>query len=221
MLSWMVGVNMTRLRVSPRSVPHVAAHMADEVLQSGISVYPGALSPELTLSMRAEAESLWDDDSFRFARVGAGEDKRLIPEIRSDRVCWWEDHDLSPAQQEYHAFLEHVRSEINQRTFMGLFDWEGHYAVYLEKTFYRRHLDVFARAPSRQITVIAYLNHEWKQGDGGELRLYLDAEDRERYVDVPPLGGTVVVFESARFYHEVLMSNTPRHSVTGWFRTRG
>lgn len=194
--------------------------MAEEVLQSGISVYPGALSPKLTTALREEADSLWEEDAFRFARVGAGQDKRLSPETRSDRVCWWGDGEPSQAQAAYLAFLERLRTEINQRTFLGLFDWEGHYAVYLAGTFYRRHLDVFAKAPGRQITVIAYLNQDWQPNDGGQLRLYLDREDPERFVDVPPLGGTVVAFESARFYHEVLMSHSTRHSVTGWFRTR-
>jgi SM-20-related protein len=194
--------------------------MAAEVLQHGVSVYPGALSGLLTGALRAEADGLWDEDAFRFARVGAGRDKRLSPETRSDRVCWWGQEEPSEPQRAYMAILEMLRMEINQRAFLGLFDWEGHYAVYLAGTFYRRHLDVFARAPHRQITVIAYLNQEWRPGDGGELRLYLDPEDPQRFVDVPPLGGTLVAFASARFYHEVLMSQAPRHSVTGWFCAR-
>lgn len=198
----------------------ITEQLADAFLAEGLCVCPDLLPPDLTAGLRAEADQLWADAHFRPGGVGATGDRQLIVEIRSDRIHWWPEQPASLVQRRYHDLLEGLRVAINRRTFMGLFDWEGHYAVYPEGSFYRRHVDVFAKAPTRQITVIAYLNEGWTEADGGALRLYLDPHDLTRFIDVPPQGGTVVIFESARYPHEVLMSHAPRLSLTGWFRVR-
>ncbi|MNU05986.1 hypothetical protein D3C72_2509970 [compost metagenome] len=65
-----------------------------------------------------------------------------------------------------------------------------------------------------------YLNEAWPQDAGGQIRLYLDADCRE-FVDVEPEAGTLVLFLSDRFWHEVLPARQQRLSVTGWYRRRG
>jgi hypothetical protein len=91
----------------------------------------------------------------------------------------------------------------------------------------------------RKLTAILYLNPNWKEGDGGELRLYLKDrgendvggdkgrgrggvaaaaammmdgrsgfENVERYVDLSPVGGRLVLFWSDEVPHEVL-ENAP------------
>ena len=81
------------------------------------------------------------------------------------------------------------------------------------------------RAPSdwslgeanRVLSVVAYLNSSWSQDDGGELVLYRDEQDAEG-IKVTPLNGTLVIFLSEEFPHEVLPANRDRYSVAGWFR---
>jgi SM-20-related protein len=73
---------------------------------------------------------------------------------------------------------------------------------------------------TRRVTCILYLNPDWKIVDGGALRLYLDNEDLQRYQDIYPYAGRLVVFLSDRFYHEVLPATRERYSITGWFRQR-
>ncbi len=72
---------------------------------------------------------------------------------------------------------------------------------------------------ARKLTAILYLNPDWKRGDGGELRLYLDDDrdggggsDIERCVDLGPEGGRLVLFWSDEIPHEVL-PNAPHVSV--------
>jgi SM-20-related protein len=62
-----------------------------------------------------------------------------------------------------------------------------------------------------------YLNSGWTGTDGGELVLYKDDFDREG-IKVIPLLGTVVVFLSEEFPHEVLPAKRDRYSIAGWFR---
>ena len=51
--------------------------------------------------------------------------------------------------------------------------------------------------------------------------MYLDAQDDARALDIFPVGGTLVAFLSARYWHEVLPATRERLSLTGWFKVRG
>jgi SM-20-related protein len=65
-----------------------------------------------------------------------------------------------------------------------------------------------------------YLNNNWHSDDGGQLRMFLDKKDETKFIDITPQSGTLVVFLSSDFLHEVLLAKRERMSVTGWFRTR-
>ena len=70
------------------------------------------------------------------------------------------------------------------------------------------------------MSCVAYLNADWQPSHGGELRLFVEEDGQERGVDIAPLAGTLVCFLSGMMYHEVLETQAPRYSVTGWFRRR-
>lgn len=80
----------------------------------------------------------------------------------------------------------------------------------------------------RVVTAILYLNPslpEWVDTrDGGNLRLFLGAERGDNVggtassvVDVSPVGGRLVIFDSQAVLHEVLKTNRDRHAITVWF----
>jgi SM-20-related protein len=71
------------------------------------------------------------------------------------------------------------------------------------------------------VSVVLYLNLDWGEADGGRLRLYLERAGEPPFEDVVPEGGTLAVFLSERFAHEVLPAARERLSLTGWFRRRG
>ena len=71
----------------------------------------------------------------------------------------------------------------------------------------------------RKLTAILYLNPSWTCGDGGELRIYLEPNNKESdeevvepFVDLSPVGGRLVLFYSDEVPHEVL-ENAPRATV--------
>ena len=117
--------------------------------------------------------------------------------------------------------MERLRHVLNRVLMLGLFDFEGHLAVYPPGTYYRKHLDQFKGVGLRTVTCVLYLNRDWSEEDGGQLRIYTDPEDQGRYQEITPRGGTLVTFLSARFLHEVLPARRERISVAGWFRRRG
>ncbi|MGH9801182.1 MAG: 2OG-Fe(II) oxygenase, partial [Blastocatellia bacterium] len=74
----------------------------------------------------------------------------------------------------------------------------------------------FNNADERTLSCSFYLNEDWREECGGQLRLYLP----NSYVDVLPTAGTCVLFRSDTFFHEVLPATETRFSLTGWFRRR-
>jgi SM-20-related protein len=197
-----------------------AAQLADQLYSRGYGAIDHFISPALVEALATEARQLWDEGSFEYARIGTGAEKQRCPSVRSDRILWLDPAQMTPAQKQYMDALEELRVEINRRTMLGLFEWEGHLAMYPPQTFYRRHLDVFRHARERKVSVILYLNDDWSPVDGGELRIYTEGTSLESYVDVAPRAGTLATFLSEEFYHEVLLAHAERLSITGWFRVR-
>jgi SM-20-related protein len=60
--------------------------------------------------------------------------------------------------------------------------------------------------------VICYLNNDWTDEQGGQLRMYL----LDRALDILPQAGKLVCFRSDQIEHEVLPATRPRMSITGW-----
>lgn len=113
--------------------------------------------------------------------------------------------------------MESLRIAMNRRLFLGLEDFESHFALYPPGAFYLKHLDRFRDDDRRMVSAVLYLNQAWLPEHGGHLRMYL--EDRGDY-DVLPTGGCLVVFLSGEIPHEVLPATRDRLSLTGWFRRR-
>jgi SM-20-related protein len=113
-----------------------------------------------------------------------------------------------------------LRLALNRELQLGLFEYECHFARYAPGAFYRKHVDRFSRDSRRRLSSILYLNPAWAAADGGALRLYMERTPESARVDIAPAGGTLVLFLSERFPHEVLPATRERLSLTGWFKTR-
>jgi SM-20-related protein len=140
-------------------------------------------------------------------------------EIRSDSVLWLDQVADAPAVQAYNAAMDDIMHAVNRGLYLGLAELESHFAVYPTGAFYKKHLDRFRDDDARTLTTVFYLNEGWPQDAGGEIRLYLDP-DCQTHIDVAPEAGTLVLFLSDRFWHEVLPARQQRLSVTGWYRRR-
>lgn len=192
----------------------------DDLAERGWSVRDGFLSPPEVVQLAREVEAEWRAGGLHQAGIGRAAGFQVRPEIRSDHVRWLDPGRPSAAQRHYLDRLEELRLALNQGLYLGLFEFEGHLAYYPPGTCYRKHLDQFQGVGLRTVTCVLYLNPGWQEADGGQLRLYHDPGDACRFQDVLPLGGRLVTFLSARYYHEVLPGLRPRLSITGWFKTR-
>ena len=171
--------------------------------------------------LSSESQTAWEDGNFRRAGVGRGNNLKVREEIRNDHVMWLGSGETTAAQNAYLTLLETLRLSINQRLFLGLFDFEGHFAIYPEGAYYKPHLDRHHQTSDRIVTVILYLNESWQPGDGGELKLWTTPDSQEGdFQIIQPRLGTLVCFMAGDHWHEVLPACKTRKSITGWFRVR-
>ena len=187
----------------------------------GWAVMPMSLSREEGLHLKNECTASYAKGAFRRAGVGRGDSLQVREDIRRDEVMWIEPGATSAHQTLYLASLETLRLALNERFYLGLFNYEGHFAIYPQGAFYKAHLDRHAGTRERIVTVILYLNEGWQTGDGGELKLWTSPDGRDGcYELIEPRMGTMVCFMAEDFWHEVLPANKQRASITGWFRQR-
>ena len=193
--------------------------IVDGLADRGWLVVPGLLTLAQVRALREQAQAQWAAGEFRAAGIGRGQGLNVNESIRGDQVQWLEQAE-SGALADYQAFMEAVRVNLNRALYLGLFEFEAHFAVYAPGAFYRAHLDNFRGTSARIVSAILYLNEDWQTADGGQLRLYTTGEEGGEYVDLLPEAGQWILFDSARFWHEVLPARRGRFSLAGWLRTR-
>ena len=204
--------------------------LVDKIANHGFCVIDNFLDDAVSRALATETESLKVAHAMTEAGVSR-EHLAINKTIRGDSIYWLNEDNATAAQHSYLQQMERLRTSLNQYLYLGLFGLESHLASYPIGTFYKKHLDCFAsndpnnsqRQSQRKISCIVYLNQDWKNEDGGQLRFYLnetDASNNEKSIDILPISGRSVIFLSDTFYHEVLPARRERISLTGWFFTR-
>jgi SM-20-related protein len=145
------------------------------------------------------------------AGIGSSNQFKVISEIRGDYIYWLDSRRDEPLMP-FFLLMDELTEKLKRYCFLSLAGSEYHLAKYPPNSFYKRHLDQFKERSNRQITVLIYLNENWKPGDGGELKAY--KEDRELIIE--PIANRLVLFKSDTVEHEVLPTRVPRNSLTGW-----
>jgi SM-20-related protein len=172
--------------------------------QHGWVWLPNFLSDELNTALAHEAQ-------LAPAGVGRQGAHQLNQQIRRDATQWFDGS--TAAQQQYLAQMALLQQLFNRRCFLGLFDFECHFASYQNGDYYQKHVDAFSGRSNRVLTTVSYLN---SVSAGGELALY---DEHDKLIDkFLPTAGGLILFESERFPHEVLPAIDSRYSIAGWFR---
>ncbi|MDE3272952.1 2OG-Fe(II) oxygenase [Pseudoalteromonas sp. G4] len=184
--------------------------LLDDIAEHGYSIIENALPEQLISDLNKQCEV--QSEQFQYAKIGRHQDLQQASTIRSDKTKWFDG--TTKAEQDYLALMEEIRTAINQSFFLGLFDYECHFAIYQQGDFYKKHLDAFRGKSNRVFTTVCYLN---TPEEGGELLIYPE-KGKTPLVKVSPTAGTLICFESERFPHEVLAAASTRYSIAGWFR---
>ncbi len=156
-----------------------------------------------------------EEEEFRRAGIGNIVTHEINKEIRRDKILWLNPHTSDPYEKSYLDRVWDFAQYMNRTCFTGNQTMEFHYACYETGAFYKRHIDQFRLDDARSFSLITYLNRNWEKKVGGELVLYLPAEE----ITILPEFGTTVFLKSDKIEHEVLTSARMRMSITGWLKT--
>lgn len=190
------------------------AKIAQDLKHKGYSLNLNAVAAPLCAELLAQLQQL-EPESFHRAGIGRAREHTQNIFVRRDKIRWINGSTL--AEQAWQNWLTGMQSYLNRKLFLGLFSFESHFAHYQPGDFYKKHYDAFKGQANRRLSIVLYLNPGWRPDDGGELVIYSDEGD-QRLLSVTPAYGTLVVFLSEDFAHEVLPAKRHRYSIAGWFR---
>ncbi|WP_373019763.1 2OG-Fe(II) oxygenase [Thiomicrorhabdus sp.] len=195
--------------------PKIVDQLLDALVEQGWFEWPNAVSDELCQALLEEVETYDEEGELQRAGIGRGDVHQLNKDIRRDQIKWIDG--LTVAQNVYLQQMAQLQYQLNQALFLGLFEYECHFAVYKQGDFYKKHLDSFRGRANRMVTTVLYLNPDWQPEWGGELILYNEDSSAKLAVVTPEMG-KLAIFMSEQIPHEVLVTHHPRVSIAGWFR---
>ena len=194
----------------------------DDLMTQQYSIVEDFFTRDEVQAMRTSLLAKYDEDMFKKSAIGNSANEKVIGAVRGDFILWLDHHSANGAESRFFERLNDFKDYLNRTCFMGINEMEFHYAVYPISTFYKRHLDTFQNDSRRKLSMVCYLNDEdWKPEYGGELTIYTNENGSEKAIDVYPVQGRMVVFESQVLEHEVKPVQKERLSITGWLKTRG
>lgn len=188
--------------------------IARDIADSGYSIQAKALPQPLLDKLSDQVQAMPASD-FKQAGIGRNSEHQLNQVIRSDDIVWI--NGATAAERAWLDWLESLKVFLNRRLFLGLSSTESHFAHYGPGDFYKKHSDAFKGQANRVLSMVVYLNRDWLANNGGELLLYRE-EESQAAMKVTPSFGTIVVFLSEDFPHEVLPTQRDRFSIATWFR---
>lgn len=184
--------------------------MADKV---GIAQH--FLQGPLAAHLKANLRRLYSQKQLLAAGIGNDSGLTHDKRIRSDKIYWLDPEHKDQHENDFFVLMDSFVAYLNQTCYTGITGYEFHYALYETGSFYKKHLDQFRSDSSRAFSMIMYLNAEWEEDHGGELCIYNNGATQS----IAPRNGTCVFFKSSELEHEVLVTNQPRLSITGWLKT--
>ena len=193
----------------------------NDLLAQKYSVVDDFFSPEEILTLRNSLLLKYEEDQFKKAAIGSKTNELIVRSIRGDFILWMDEKAQEEAEKLFFSKINEFANYLNKTCFLGILHKEFHYALYPEGTFYKRHLDTFQNDDRRKLSIALYLNEpNWQPKYGGELAIYLQEDTKEKTIEISPIQGRMVIFESQELEHEVKTANQNRLSITGWLKTR-
>ncbi len=190
----------------------IATYISENV---GISDH--FISDDLAEHLKTNLKALHKKKLLKPAGTGNAEKQNQNAAVRGDSIYWLDRKHEDKYENEFLDQIDDFIKYLNRSCFAGITDYEFHYSLYETGSFYKKHVDQFLNNPGRKYSMISYLNADWKESDGGQLKIYQSYNDKK----INPIQGKTVFFKSNELQHEVLVTNENRMSITGWLKSGG
>lgn len=241
----LVAPSPLNMVASTSALPQISPSDIQTLTNQGYVIIPNFLPQSLTDELRDDITTLRSNSAFKQAKIGQDSTNELNTNIRIAETCFLGRNrpeltsiastgganSVRDRSGGLHDILDGLCDSLDTADSQTRLDKslsELLYAYYPTGGFYRRHRDAIPNSASvlRKYSLLLYLNEEsWDpKVDAGQLRIHLDGGGDEcppgvepKYVDVDPLGGTLVLFKSEMIPHEVLNTNSERFALVGWY----
>ena len=191
--------------------------LADDLCSTGFHIIDNFLQPTSYHALREALETTYQQGSFKPAKIGQKQEKADNTAIRGDQIFWLDKPSSNHAINEFFTHIDMLCATLNHSLFLGLIDYEAHFAIYQPNNFYKKHIDQFSTKKDRRISCVYYLNDDWQPAFGGELNLY-DPQD-QLLSSIMPIANRFVCFNSD-LPHEVCTAYQTRYSIATWLKIR-
>jgi hypothetical protein len=137
---------------------------------------------------------------------------RTVPSVDGHADNLKIEYQLASYKSKANGYTRHVDYNLNIREKMNLHG----------NTVYSLNKKSSSSMTGRFLSMVLYLNDEWKTKDGGDLRIWfprsVQATKGTSCADISPIGGRLVVFLSSSIPHQVrsMQSNKKRIAITAW-----
>lgn len=188
--------------------------LIDSFIDNKVGIAEDFLSKSLASHLKENLTGLFSKKMLLSAKTG--NDALTVQNnlVRGDKIYWLDRKHNNTYENDFFDLMDSFVSYLNMTCYTGITGYEFHYTLYEKGSFYKKHFDQFRNNESRQYSMIMYLNTDWHEGDGGELRIHHDSSMQ----NISPVNGKSVFFKSSELEHEVLLTNKSRMSITGWLK---
>jgi SM-20-related protein len=188
--------------------------LIDSFIDNKVGITQNFISAQLSLQLKQNLINIYSEKLFKHAGTGNDKDVKHDSKVRGDMIYWLDRKHNNSHENAFFDVMDSFILHLNNTCYTGITGYEFHYTLYPTGSFYKKHLDQFKSNDSRKYSMIIYLNTGWLEADGGELCIH--------HIDglqiISPENGKSVFFKSNELEHEVLCTNKPRMSITGWLK---
>jgi SM-20-related protein len=195
-------------------MPQQFDELINSFIDNNVGIADNFLSADLSARLQQNIHALQEKEQMKYAGIGNEAIADAAQQMRGDKIYWLDKKNNNTSEQAFLARVEDFINHLNNTCYTGINDYEFHYAVYGKGAAYKKHKDQFKTDNKRKYSLICYLNDGWKAADGGQLVIYHD----DTVQSISPNAQKAVFFKSDEMEHEVLLSNKPRMSITGWLK---
>ena len=188
--------------------------LIESFIRNKIGISDNFLDEILANHLKGNLLDLVANNQLKAAGIGNGHHPNKDSTVRNDSIYWLDRKNKNQHQNSFFDLIDDFVKYLNINCYTSITDYEIHYSLYEDGSFYRKHIDQFQNNPKRQFSKISYLNADWLEADGGQLLIH--SEGRQQKID--PVQGKMVFFKSDEMEHEVLVTHKRRMSVTGWLK---
>lgn len=187
----------------------------DSFIENKIGIAENFLSASLSFNLKENLKALFISNQLKSAGIGDSKNVAYDDLFRGDNIYWLDKKNNNIHENVFFDLMDSFVLYLNESCYTGINSYEFHYTLYETGSFYKKHIDQFRNNDNRKYSMIMYLNENWEKNDGGELCIHY----QNSIQNISPTNGKIVFFQSNELEHEVLITNKPRMSITGWLKS--